>query len=81
MQNCGEEIIREKRVIKKTERDELLNARQIVFRFGEDRWMEVSLVSCMIMSFAAYAIRIAWRTLLHSASIRSLEIYTDYYSA
>lgn len=80
MQNHGEEIFREKRD-KKTEREEWFNVRQIVVRFQEQRWMDESLVSFTIMSFAAYAIRIPCPTLVHSPSIRRVEISTDYYSA
>ena len=59
---------------KNTESNEWFKVRQIVVRFREDRWMEVSLVSFMIMSFAAYANRIPWHTLVHRPSIRSVEI-------
>jgi hypothetical protein len=70
-----------KSLLKKTERDEWFNVRQIVVTFREQRWMDESLVSFMIMSFAAYSVRIRWTTLVHSPSIRCVEICTDYYRA
>jgi hypothetical protein len=82
VQNRGEEIFREKRVYKKkTESGEWFSVRRIVVRFREDRWMDVFLVSFMIMSFAACATRNPWPTLVHSPSICGVEICTDYYSA
>jgi hypothetical protein len=57
-------------ITKKEESDEWFNVRQI----PKDRLMEISLISFMIMSFAAYATRIPWPTLVHSASIRRVEI-------
>ena len=66
--------------MKKTESDEWFNVRQIGVRSREDRWMELSLVSFMTMSFASYATRIPWPTLVHSLSIRGVEMCTDYYS-
>jgi hypothetical protein len=79
----GVEIFREmlvykkKKKEKKKENDEWFNVRQIVVRFREDRWMEVSLVYFMIIIFAAYATRIPWPTLVHSPLIRGVEICTD----